>query len=91
MAVERLVTGPGALLGVLAGEGRVVEVGRGDGGRGGEVGLVPGGAREGKRRPGGELEIRLHLLQGGRLLGQGWKVRPRGKVYRREGMRGEKG
>ena len=80
MAVERLVTGPGALLCVLAGEDGVVEVGRRDGGRGGDGGLVPG-AREGKRRPGGELEVRLHLLQGGRLLGQGWEVRPRGKVY----------
>ena len=49
------------------------------------------GARESKRRPGGELEVRLHLLQGGRLLGQGWEVRPRGKVYRRQGVRGEKG
>ena len=54
MAVERLVTGPGALLGVLAGEDGVVEVGRGDRGGGGEGGLVPG-ARESKRRPGGKL------------------------------------
>ena len=82
MAVERLVTGPGALLCVLAGEDGVVEVGRRDGGRGGDGGLVPG-AREGKGRPGGELEVGLHLLQGCRLLGQGWEVRPRGKVYRR--------
>ena len=56
MAVERLVTGTGDLLVVLAGEDSVVEVGRRDRGRGGEGGLVPG-AREGKRRPGGELEV----------------------------------
>ena len=56
MAVERLVTGPGALLDVLAGKDVVVEVGRRDRGRGGDGRLVPR-ARKGKGWPGGKLEV----------------------------------
>ena len=68
MAVEGLVPRGGGVLGVLTGEHGVVEEGRGDWGGGGEGEGVPGGG-QGGGEAGEELEVTLHLLQGGRLLG----------------------
>ena len=90
MAVERLVIRPGDLLSILTGEGGMVEVGRRHWWGGLKSRLVPG-AWKGEWRPGGELEVGLHLLQGCWLLGKRGEVRSRREVNRRQRVGGEKG